>query len=112
MGNIKLNGLKLPMNKIITILFAGMVCSSPVSAQIIPTDLPPSPFSLPASTEPQSARYLRDATRALELHAASTNAAVKQLMGEIRDMKQKLADLEAEAWRKDPLLLTCDQFIG
>jgi hypothetical protein len=66
---------------------------------------------LPASTEPQSAWYLRDATRALELHAANTNAAVIQLLGEIRDMKQKLADLEADAWRKDPTLLTCDQFI-
>ena len=99
------------MKKIITVLFAGMLCSFSVSAQINPLDLPPSPFSLPASTEPQSAWYLRDATRALELHAASTNAAVIQLLGEIRDMKQKLADLEAEAWRKDPMLLTCDQFI-
>jgi hypothetical protein len=88
-----------------------MLCSSSVPAQINPLDLPPSPFSLPASTEPQSAWYLRDATRALELHAASTNAAVKQLLGEIRDMKQKLADSQAEAWRKDPMLLTCDQFI-
>jgi hypothetical protein len=34
------------------------------------------------------------------------------LLGEIRDMKQKLTGLEAEAWRKDPMLLTCDQFIG
>jgi hypothetical protein len=32
-------------------------------------------------------------------------------LGEIRDMKQKLTDLEADAWRKDPMLLTCDQFI-
>jgi len=99
------------MKKIITVLFAWMLCSFSVSAQINPTDLPPSPFLLPASTEPQSAWYLRDATRALELHAANTNAAVIQLLGEIRDMKQKLADLEADAWRKDPTLLTCDQFI-
>ena len=102
---------KLRMKRIITILFAAMLCSSSIPAQINPTDLPPSPFSLPASTEPQSAWYLRDATRALELHAASTNTAVIQLLGEIRDMKQKLTALEADAWRKDPMLLTCDQFI-
>jgi hypothetical protein len=99
------------MKKIITILFAGMAFSSSVPAQTNPLDLPPSPFSLPASTGPQSAWYLRDAALALELHAASTNATVKQLLGEISDMKQKLAALEADAWRKDPMLLTCDQFI-
>jgi hypothetical protein len=88
-----------------------MLCSSSVPAQINPLDLPPSPFSLPASTEPQSAWYLRDATRALELHAASANAAVQQLLGETGGMKQKLTALEAEAWQKDPMLLTCDQFI-
>ena len=99
------------MKKIVAIMFVGILCSSSVPAQTNPLDLPPSPFSLPASAEPQSAWYLRDATRALELHAASTNAAVIQLLGEIRDMKQKLTDMEAEAWRKDPMLLTCDQFI-
>jgi hypothetical protein len=99
------------MKKIITILFAVMLCLFSVSAQTNPLDFPPSPFSLPASTEPQSAWYLRDAARALELHAASTNAAVMQLLGEIRGMKQQLTDLEADAWRKDPMLLTCDQFI-
>jgi hypothetical protein len=106
-----LDDLKLRMKKIITIMFVGILCSSSVSAQTNPLDLPPSPFSLPASTEPQSAWYLRDAARALELRAASTNAAVMQWLGEIRDMKQKLAGLEAEAWRKDPMLLACDQFI-
>ena len=106
-----MNDLKLLMKKILPVLFVGVLCSSSVPAQTNPLDLPPSPFSLPASTEPQSASYLRDATRALELRAASTNTAVIQLLGEIRDMKQKLTDLEAEAWRKDPMLLTCDQFI-
>jgi hypothetical protein len=33
------------------------------------------------------------------------------LLDEIRDMKRKLAGLEADAFQKDPLLLTCDQFI-
>jgi hypothetical protein len=99
------------MKKIVAIMFVGILCSSSVPAQTNPLDLPPFPFSLPASTEPQSAWYLRDAALALELHAASTNAAVIQLLGEIRDMKQKLTDLEADAWRKDPMLLTCDQFI-
>ena len=106
-----MDDLKLRMKKIITIMFVGILCSSSVSAQTNPLYLPPSPFSLPASTEPQSAWYLRDAARALELRAASTNAAVMQWLGEIRDMKQKLAGLEAEAWRKDPMLLACDQFI-
>ena len=106
-----MNDLYQQIKKIIVVLVAGMLCSFSVSAQINPTDLPPSPFSLPASIEPQSASYLRDATRALELHAASTNTAVRQLLGEIRDMKQKLADSQAEAWQKDPMLLTCDLFI-
>jgi hypothetical protein len=106
-----MNDLKLRMKEIIAIMFVGILCSSSVPAQTNPLDLPASPFSLPASTEPQSAWYLRDATRALALHAASTNVAVTQLLGEIRDMKQKLTDLEADAWRKDPMLLTCDQFI-
>ena len=106
-----MNDLKLRTKKIINVLFVGMMCLSSVPAQINPVDLPPSPFSLPASTEPQSASFLRDAGRALELHAATTNAAVKQLLGEIRDMKQKLAGLEADAYQKDPLLLTCDQYI-
>jgi hypothetical protein len=106
-----MNDLKLLMKKILPVLFVGVLCSSSVPAQTNPLDLPPSPFSLPASTEPQSAWYLRDATRALELHAASTNAEVKLLLVVIRDMKQKLADSEAEAWRKDPMLLLCDQFI-
>ena len=80
-------------------------------AQPNPTDLPPSPFSLPASTEPQSASYSRDAARALELHVASTNAAVQKALGEIRNLKEQLASLEKTAWQKDPLLLTCDKFI-
>ncbi len=106
-----MNYFKPRTKKIITVLFVGMICSSSVPAQINPMDLPPSPFSLPASTEPQSASYLRDAGRALELHAASTNATVKQLLGEIRDMKQRLVVLETNAWQKDPLLLTCDRYI-
>ena len=84
------------MKKIITVLFAGMLCSFSVSAQTNPLDLPPSPFSLPPRPSRNRPGVLRDATRALELRAASTNAAVIQLLGEIRDMKQKLADLEAE----------------
>lgn len=79
--------------------------------QINPTDLPPSPFSLPATTEPQSASYSRDATAALKIHAASTNAAVQKTLGEIRAMKEQLAAQEKIAWQADPLLLTCDQFI-
>jgi hypothetical protein len=79
--------------------------------QINPTDLPPSPFSLPASTEPQSASYSRDAAAALKIHAASTNAAVQKTLGEIRAMKEQLAAQEKTARQKDPLLLTCDQFI-
>ena len=86
-------------------------CSPPASVRVNPADLPPSPYSLPASTEPQSASYLRDAMRALELHAATTNTAVKPLLVEIRAMKQRLSVLESNAWQKDPLLLTCDQFI-
>lgn len=80
-------------------------------AQTNPTDFPPSPYSLPASTVPHSAWYSRDAGRALELHAASTNAAVQKALGEIRDMKEQLASLEKTAWQNDPLLLGCDQFI-
>jgi hypothetical protein len=106
-----MNDLKQRTKKLITVLFVGMICSSSVPAQINPADLPPSPFSLPASTEPQSVSYLRDAGQALELHATTTNAAVKKLLGEIRDTKQKLAGLTADAYRKDPLLLTCDQYI-
>jgi hypothetical protein len=93
------------------VLSAWLAGSPVVLAQTNPTDLPPSPFSLPAATEPQSASYSRDAARALELHAATTNAAVKKLLGEIRDMKQRLAVLETNAWQTDPLLLTCDQYI-
>ena len=93
---------------ILSAWLAGLACAP---AQINPTDLPPSPFSLPATTEPQSATYSRDAARVLELNAASTNAAVQKSLGEIRGMKEKLASLEKTAWQKDPLLLTCDQFI-
>jgi hypothetical protein len=92
-------------------MLAAVVSPSSVPAQNDSADLPPSPFSLPASTVPQSAWYSRDASRALELHAATTNAAAKKLLGDIRDMKSKLATLESDAWQKDPLLLTCDQFI-
>ncbi len=103
--------LKLRMKKLIAALLVGFMGSFSVPAQTNPVDLPPSPFSLPASTEPQSASFLRDAGRVLELHAATTNAAARKLLVEIRDMKQKLSGLEADAWRKDPLLLTCDRYI-
>ena len=93
------------------VLSAGLAGLPALRAQTNSTNLPPSPFSLPVATEPQSASYSRDADRALELHAATTNAATRQLLGEIRGMKQKLSALEADAWQKDPLLLTCDQFI-
>ena len=97
--------------RLILVLLAAVFFSPAVRAQNILADLPPSPFSLPASTVPQSARLASDAGRLLELHAATTNAAAKQLLGDIRDMKLKLAALEKDAWQKDPLLLTCDRFI-
>jgi hypothetical protein len=97
--------------RLVMVLLAGVIGPPDISAQINPTDLPPSPFSLPAATEPQSASYTRDAGRALELHAATTNAAVKKLLGEIRDLNQKLSVLEQDAFQKVPLLLTCDQYI-
>jgi len=92
-------------------LLAVLVGSHTTPAQTNPLDLPPSPFSLPASTEPQSASLERDAARALELLAANTNAAVQKALAEIREMKEKLAAMETNAWQKDPLLLTCDRFI-
>ena len=93
------------------VLWAWLAGLPGARAQLNPADLPPSPYSLPAATVPQSAWYSRDAGRALELHAATTNAAAKQLLDDIRDMKARLAALESDAWRKDPLLLGCDQFI-
>jgi hypothetical protein len=99
--------------QLIMVLVAGLVtsCRQSVSTQAKTADLPSSPYALPAPIKPQSASYSRDAARALELHAASTNAAVIQLLGEIRDMKQSLSVLESNAWQKDPLLLTCDRYI-
>ncbi len=98
--------------KVVVVWMGVLACLSCQSAQnSSPADWPPSPFSLPASTVPQSAWYSRDAGRALELHAATTNVAAKQLLADIRDMKQKLAAVEADAWQKDPMLLTCDRFI-
>lgn len=97
--------------RVSVVLGAWLAGLTAAPAQINPTDLPPSPFSLPAATEPQSASFSRDAVAALEMHAASTNAAVQKTLGEIRELKQKLAAQEKIAWQNDPLLLTCDQFI-
>jgi len=74
-------------------------------------DFPPSPFSLPAATLPQSAQFLRDADQALAWQMATTNAVATKLAGEILELKQKLTGLETEAFQKDPLLLTCDRYI-
>lgn len=95
------------------IVFAtvGLLISACKPAAVKLTDLPPSPFSLPAGTPPQSASCSRDADKALELHAAATNEVAKKLLTEIQDMKQTLSVLESNAWQNDPLLLVCDQFI-
>jgi len=83
-----------------------------VPAQTNSVDLPPSPFSLPATTGPQSASYSRDAGQAMESHMTSTNLEVRKIVLDIRSQAKQLAWLQSEAYRKDPLLLTCDQYIG
>jgi len=90
---------------------AAIVLLDAAPARGTEVDFPPSPFSLPAASVPQSARLLRDADQALAWHLAATNAAGIQLQGEIRELKKKLTTLEAEAFQKDPLLLTCDRYI-
>jgi hypothetical protein len=92
-------------------LLLALFVSLSAPAQTNPLELPPSPFSLPSSTELQSFWYERDAARALELHAASTNAAVQNALKEIRETKEKLAVMETNTWQKDPMLLLCDRFI-
>jgi len=96
---------------LVLMLGAGMLGSPLASAQLNPTDLPPSPFSLPAGTEPQSASYSRDAGQAMAANLASTNPAVRNLVIEIRSLTKQLAGLQHAAYQKDPLLLTCDQYI-
>jgi hypothetical protein len=52
-----MNALKLWRKQFILVWFAAMIWQCAVPAQDNSADLPPSPFSLPASTEPQSAWY-------------------------------------------------------
>jgi hypothetical protein len=100
-----------PLALLGAVLSAVLFFSLSALAQINPQDLPSSPYSFPASTPRQSAWYTRDAARALELHAASTNAAVQTALQEIREMRDKLLVTETNAWDRDPLLLICDRFI-
>lgn len=93
------------------VLIAGLLGLPGAFAQPNPTDLPPAPLSLPATTEPQSAVYSRDAGQAMALHMASTNLAVRQAVAEIRSLAKQMAGLQADAYNKDPLLLTCDRYI-
>lgn len=93
------------------VLASAVSCRRSAPAAKPSLELPPPPTALAAGTVPQSAWYTRDAEQALKQHATSTNAAVKKLLGEIQEMKQKVTEAEAAAWQKDPMLLTCDQYI-
>jgi hypothetical protein len=115
-------------NKIIAIITAVVLAETPVSPAFAaaqaplagkPDDLlglrdfPPSPFdeSPSDSTLTQTAREMQAAERRLDLNVVSTNQAEMLLLGEIKELKRRLGDLEAAVDANDPLLRIYERYI-
>lgn len=74
-----------------------------------PADLPPSPFDTPTSESTHAEKELQ--RMQVDLTLVTTNEAESVLVREIRDLTDKLHELEKDAYAKDPLLRIYGQYL-